>query len=83
MWPCAPATATGRAIALQVLIYPVTDADFDRPSYLDPENQLILTRDAMVWFWDHYVPDATRSAPSPTRRRCARRASPGCRRRWC
>jgi acetyl esterase len=43
-----------------VLIYPVTDADFDRPSYLDPENQLILTRDAMVWFWDHYVPDGAR-----------------------
>jgi acetyl esterase len=50
----------GPKIALQVLIYPVTDADFDRPSYLDPENQLILTRDAMVWFWDHYVPDAAR-----------------------
>jgi acetyl esterase/lipase len=50
----------GPKIDLQVLIYPVTDADFDRPSYLDPENQLILTRDAMVWFWDHYLPDATR-----------------------
>jgi acetyl esterase len=50
----------GPKIALQVLIYPVTDADFDRPSYLDPDNQLILTRDAMVWFWDHYVPDAAR-----------------------
>jgi acetyl esterase len=49
----------GPKIALQVLIYPVTDADFERPSYLDPENQLILTRDAMVWFWDHYAPDAT------------------------
>ena len=50
----------GPKIALQVLIYPVTDVDFDRPSYLDPENQLILTRDAMVWFWDHYAPDAAR-----------------------
>jgi acetyl esterase len=50
----------GPKIALQVLIYPVTDADFDRPSYLDPDNQLILTRDAMVWFWDHYLPDAAR-----------------------
>src|SRR5437660_429114 len=48
------------SIPVQVLIYPVTDADFDRPSYHDPENQLILTRDAMVWFWDHYVPDAAR-----------------------
>ena len=50
----------GPKIALQVLIYPVTDADFDRPSYVDPENQLVLTRDAMVWFWDHYLPDVAR-----------------------
>jgi acetyl esterase len=52
--------AGGPEIALQVLVYPVTDADFDRPSYVDPENQLLLTRGAMVWFWDHYVPDAAR-----------------------
>ncbi len=52
----------GPRIALQVLIYPVTDADLDRPSYVDPDNQLLLTRDAMVWFWDHYVPDAARRA---------------------
>jgi acetyl esterase len=50
----------GPAIALQVLIYPVVDADFDRPSYHDPENQLVLTREAMVWFWDHYLPDASK-----------------------
>jgi acetyl esterase len=48
----------GPSIALQVLIYPVTDADFDRASYTDPENQLFLTRDGMLWFWEHYVPDA-------------------------
>lgn len=51
---------SGPHIDLQVLIYPVTDADFSRPSYVDPQNQLILTRDAMVWFWDHYLPDAAR-----------------------
>ncbi len=56
----------GPKIALQVLIYPVTDVDFDRPSYVDPENQLILTRDAMIWFWDHYTPDAG----APRRARC-------------
>jgi acetyl esterase/lipase len=50
----------GPPIALQVLIYPVTDADFDRPSYTDAEHQLLLTRDAMVWFWDHYLPEASR-----------------------
>jgi acetyl esterase len=50
----------GPPIALQVLVYPVTDADFDRPSYVDPENDLLLTRDGMIWYWDHYLPDASR-----------------------
>ena len=54
----------GPKLALQILIYPVADADFDRPSFTDPENQLILTRDAMVWFWDHYAPDASSRAES-------------------
>ena len=52
----------GPPIALQVLIYPATDADFDRPSYTDPANELLLTRQGMVWFWDHYLPDASRRA---------------------
>ena len=51
---------SGPPIALQALIYPVTDADFDRPSYLDPENELLLTRDAMIWSWDHYLPESSR-----------------------
>lgn len=46
----------GPVIDFQVLVYPVTDADFTRPSYLDPENQGLLTTESMVWFWDHYVP---------------------------
>jgi acetyl esterase len=52
----------GPVIDLQVLIYPVTDADLDRPSYTDPDNQLLLTRDGMRWFWDLYLPDAARRA---------------------
>lgn len=50
--------AGGPALAAQVLVYPVTDADVDRPSYVDPENQLLVGRDSMIWFWDHYTPDA-------------------------
>lgn len=47
----------GPRIAYQALIYPVTDVDFDRPSYVDPQNQLLLGRDTMLWFWNHYLPD--------------------------
>src|SRR5215475_10058165 len=48
--------ASGPRLASQVLIYPVTDADLNTPSYLDPENQLLLRRESMAWFWDHYAP---------------------------
>ena len=51
---------SGPSIALQVLIYPVTDANLHRPSYTDPQNALLLTRDAMIWFWDHYLPESSR-----------------------
>ncbi|MFD4668588.1 alpha/beta hydrolase [Lentzea sp. NPDC058450] len=47
----------GLPVDLQVLVYPVTDADTDRPSYLAAENQLMVSRDTMNWYWDHYVPD--------------------------
>src|SRR3954454_14131821 len=60
----------GPELALQVLVYPVTDCDLDRDSYLDPANQLLVGRDTMAWFWDHYAPDpAVRSRPgaSPLR----------------
>lgn len=49
--------AGGPAIALQVLAYPVTDCDLDTESYREPENQLLLTRETMRWFWNLYVPD--------------------------
>jgi acetyl esterase len=62
--------AGGPELAAQVLIYPVTDADLDNGSYSDPANQLMLTREGMIWFWDHYAPDlASRANPdaSPLR----------------
>jgi acetyl esterase len=48
----------GPALALQVLVEPVTDSDTETASYRAPENQLIVTRDSMVWFFDRYAPDA-------------------------
>lgn len=44
-------------IALQLLVYPVLDADLDRASYHEPENQLLLTRDSMAFYWGLYVPN--------------------------
>jgi acetyl esterase len=58
------AAAAGLPLALQVLVYPVLGADFETPSYRDPENELVLTREAMQWFWDHYAPPELRSEPS-------------------
>jgi acetyl esterase len=49
--------AGGPPIALQVLVYPVTDCDLESTSYRDPANQLMVSREAMAWFWDHYAPD--------------------------
>lgn len=56
-------------IAAQLLVYPVTDCDFDNDTYLDPANQLAFNRDTMMWFWDHYVDADDREHPdvSPLR----------------
>ena len=48
-------TEMGPRVAMQALIYPATDTDLNTPSSLNEENQLLLTRQDMVWFWDHYV----------------------------
>jgi acetyl esterase len=65
--------AGGPPLALQLLVYPVTDCDLDRRSYLEYDgNEFIVNRRDMVWFWDHYAPDrATRVQPdaSPLRAR--------------
>jgi acetyl esterase len=47
----------GPRIDYQALVYPVTDCDTERPSYVAAENQLLLGRDTMLWFWNHYLPD--------------------------
>ncbi len=47
----------GPPISLQVLVYPVTDCDLSTTSYTDPANQLILSAQSMIWFWDHYAPE--------------------------
>jgi acetyl esterase len=44
-------------LAAQILLYPVVDCDFDRPSYKENAEGYFLTREAMEWFFGHYVPD--------------------------
>ncbi|MDE2967696.1 MAG: alpha/beta hydrolase [Chloroflexota bacterium] len=46
----------GPAIAAQVLHVPVTDHNYDYPSYSENAEGYLLTRASMVWFWDHYLP---------------------------
>ncbi len=54
----------GPQIAFQLLIYPVTDANFDTPSYRENAEGYFLTRKSMQWFWNHYAPEtARRSEP--------------------
>ena len=48
----------GPAIAAQVLHVPVTDHNYSYPSYTENAEGMLLTRASMVWFWDHYLPNA-------------------------
>ena len=47
----------GPKIAFQVLFYPVTDANFDTGSYNTFADGPWLTKPAMEWFWNAYLPD--------------------------
>ena len=44
-------------LALQYLIYPVTDCDFERPSMISNATDRLLETESMRWFWDHFCPD--------------------------
>ncbi|MET0152587.1 MAG: alpha/beta hydrolase, partial [Candidatus Binatia bacterium] len=45
-------------IAFQLLIYPVTDYSYDTASYRENADGYLLTKDSMVWFWNHYLRSA-------------------------
>jgi acetyl esterase len=46
---------SGPAIRFQMLFWPVTDADFETPSYSRFGNGYFLTTGMMKWFWDNYT----------------------------
>ena len=50
----------GPKISFQVLFYPVTDANFETESYKTFADGPWLTKKAMQWFWDAYLPDASK-----------------------
>jgi acetyl esterase len=50
----------GPKIDLQVLFYPLTAAGFDTPSYGTFAAGPWLTKAAIAWFWDAYLPDPAR-----------------------
>jgi acetyl esterase len=49
----------GPAIALQLLVYPVTDYDDIRPSMQEFADGYLLTRAGVDYFWSHYAASAT------------------------
>lgn len=52
----------GPALALQLLIYPVVEPDFERPSYRSLAQTPALTRADMIEYWKHYLPGGAASA---------------------
>ncbi|WP_318199578.1 alpha/beta hydrolase [Streptomyces sp. SCL15-4] len=52
----------GLPLLQQVLFYPVTDANFDTPSYHQFATGYFLRRDGMQWFWDQYTTDEAERA---------------------
>lgn len=47
----------GTKIDYQVLFYPVTDANFETDSYNEFADGYWLSKEAMKWFWNAYLPD--------------------------
>jgi acetyl esterase len=57
----------GPSAVAQVMMYPVTDANFESGSYVEHADGPWLSRPEMQWFWDAYLPDkAKRNEPTAT-----------------
>jgi acetyl esterase len=60
----------GPALAMQLLVYPVTNHSYETSSYASNGENYLLTTDMMKWFWDHYLnsaDDAEQAYVSPLR----------------
>jgi acetyl esterase len=49
-------------LAFQLLVYPVTDHEFESQSYIDNAQGYYLTVDSMRWYWGHYLEDESHGA---------------------
>ncbi len=47
----------GPDIKFQLLLWPVTDADFSRASFKEYAEGRFLTANMMKWMWDNYLPE--------------------------
>ncbi len=45
----------GPRLLLQILVYPVTNYDFNTASYRENATGFVLTTEDMRWFWRHYL----------------------------
>ncbi|MEI9958461.1 MAG: alpha/beta hydrolase fold domain-containing protein [Ferruginibacter sp.] len=50
----------GPKIKLQLLLWPVTNADFETTSYNEYAEGRFLTKNMMKWFWNNYLPDTNK-----------------------
>lgn len=55
----------GPGLVHQLLIYPVTDTNFETESYIANQEGYMLTLDGMRWFWDHYLSGNANGASNP------------------
>jgi acetyl esterase len=61
----------GLRLALQLLVYPVIDADLESPTYREFADGYSLTADTMRWFWEQYLPEGDRFHPDASPLRAA------------
>lgn len=47
----------GPKICSQILLWPITDCNFNTISYKKFGKDRFLTKDMMIWFWDNYTKD--------------------------
>lgn len=52
----------GPELKCQVMLWPVTDANFETESYHEYADGYFLSRSMMMWFWDAYVPNRVQRA---------------------